>query len=203
MLAVNLTQAGVSTLPAAFNILLAIGIVFATAGASLRTWASAYIGSATVSSPNLLTSPVAQDGVLKDGPFGHLRNPLYLGTLLHTFALALLMPRSGAIFTILAISSLQIKLVLDEEAFLTSNIGIPYTAYCDLVPRFFPSLRRKVAPVGLAPRWGQAFAGEVYFWGVAIALAFAGWRYNATLLIQCVIVSAGVALILRALTPKA
>ncbi len=203
MLAVNLTQAGVSSLPAAFNILLIAGIVFATAGALLRTWASAYIGAATVNSPNLLTFPGAHDGVLRDGPFGYLRNPLYLGTLLHTFALALLMPRSGAIFTILAIALLQIRLVLDEEAFLTSKIGMPYTGYCALVRRFLPSFRRKVAPVGVTPHWGQAFAGEIYFWGVAVAFAFGGWRYNATLLIQCVIVSVGVALVLKALAPKA
>ena len=40
-------------------------------------------------------------------------------------------------------------------------------------------------------------------WGVAGSFAVAGWRYNAALLIQCVLVSLGVSLVLRALGPRA
>ncbi len=46
--------------------------------------------------------------------------------------------------------------------------------------------------------WPQAFLGEIYMWGVALAFAAVGWRYNAMLLIQCVMVSYGVSLLLRA-----
>ena len=124
------------------------------------------------------------------------------GRSLHTLALALLMPRSGAIFTLVMIAALQLALILSEEQFLTQKLSTPYIAYCALVPRLFPALRRKVAPSGLLPHWPQAFLGEIYFWGVAMSFAFAGWRYNAVLLIQCVVVSGGVALIVRALVPK-
>ena len=148
------------------------------------------------------TVQVQGDGILKDGPFGYLRNPLYLGTFLHTLALALLMPRSGAIFSVVLIGVLQIRLILGEEAFLTQKLGQPYTAYCTMVPRLFPALRRRVAAAGLRPRWGQAALAEIYFWGVAASLAVAGWKYNANLLIRCVVVSVGISILARAFTGK-
>lgn len=205
MLAANLSQMGVGSLFAAFNLLLTIAIVCATAGAALRTWGSAYLGASIVSSESMHTADdgAADDGILRDGPYGYLRNPLYVGTFLHTLALALLMPRSGAIFTIVAIGLLQLALINGEESFLGAKLGASYAAYRALVPRLFPSVRRRVAAAGLAPRWGQAVLGEIYFWGVALSFAVLGWKYNAVLLIQCVIVFLGVSVIVRALMPKA
>ncbi len=200
LLATNLTQLGLSSFTNPFNLLLGIAIFFACAGAALRTWGSAYLGSDIVQSEAMHLA--AGDGILTDGPFGHLRNPLYLGTFLHTLALALLMPRSGAIFAIVLIGLLQVRLMLGEEAYLTAKLGTPYVAYCKLVPRVFPALRRKVAAAGLRPRWAQAVLGETYFWGVAIAFAAVGWKYNTQLLIQGVLVAVGLSLVARALVPK-
>jgi hypothetical protein len=45
--------------------------------------------------------------------------------------------------------------------------------------------------------------GEIYFWGVAVSFAIAGWKYNAKLLTQCVIVTFGIALVTRAFVPRA
>ena len=44
--------------------------------------------------------------------------------------------------------------------------------------------------------------GEIYMWGVVASFAIAGWRYNALLVIQGVIISLGVSLIVRAFLPK-
>jgi protein-S-isoprenylcysteine O-methyltransferase Ste14 len=209
ILAANLFQAGWLGMDAAFNALLVAAIVFALAGASLRTWGGAYLGAdvvqdgamhTTVSPTPFAGGPVK--GVLTDGPFRHLRNPLYLGTFLHTFALALLMSRSGAVFTIFFIGLMQVRLILGEEAFLTRTVGQPYEAYCKLVPRLWPSLRPRIAAGGRAPRWGQAFLGEAYMWIVALAFCFAGWRYNAQLLLRCVLVAFGVSIVIKALTRK-
>jgi protein-S-isoprenylcysteine O-methyltransferase Ste14 len=202
ILAANLSQLGLN-LFTSFNVLLAIAILVAFAGALIRTWGSAYLSSAVVKSSAMhsATDTSAAQGILTDGPFGYLRNPLYLGTILHMLALALLMPRSGAIFTIAAITLLQLFLIHGEEAFLTQKLGAPYQAYCKLVPRLFPAFRRKAAPAGLIPRWPQAFLGEIYFWGVALSYAILGWRYNAALLTQCVIVSVGASIVARALIP--
>ena len=196
-----LSETGAVSIATAFHLFLVLGILFAFAGAALRTWGSAYLGANIVQDGSMHTGSVSS-GVVADGPYRHIRNPLYLGTFLHTFALALLMPRTGAIFAIVVIGFIQIRLILGEESFLAGKLGAPYEAYKSLVPRLWPSLKPRTAPSGRAPRWPQAFLGEIYMWGVALSFAFAGWRYNASLLTQCVIVSFGLSLILRTLIPK-
>ncbi len=192
LFAATLSKSGTMNIGTAFDLLLALGIVFAVAGAGLRTWGSAYLGAGIVQDGSM------HAGVVADGPYRHLRNPLYLGTFLHSFTLTLLMPPSGAIWTIVLIGVMQIRLILGEEAFLTGTLGAPYTAYCALVPRLVPSLKPRIAAAGKSPAWGQAFLGELYMWGVACSFAFAGWNYNARPLIQCVIVSLGLSLVARA-----
>ena len=203
ILSANLAQAGWMRIDAAFELLLSLAIAFAVGGAVLRTWGGAYLGANIVQAPAMHIAASAAPGILTDGPFRHMRNPLYCGTFLHTFALALLMPRTGAIFAIVAIALVQVRLILGEEDFLRRSIGAPYAAYCALVPRLWPSLRGKVAPAGRQPRWGQALLGELYFWTVALSFAFAGWRYNAGLLFQCVLVGFGFSLVVKALIPRA
>jgi len=204
MLAATLARLGLGNVATAFNVLLAIAIVCAFAGAILRTWGAAYLGANVVQSHGMHTAQSAHvSGIHEDGPFRHSRNPLYLGTFLHTLALSLLMPPSGAIFCIVAIALLQLRLILAEEPFLYSQRGESYAAYYSLVPRIIPSLRPRVAAIGVAPRWPQAFLGEIYMWGVALSFAALGWRYEAQPLLRCVLVSLGVSLIVRAFMPKA
>lgn len=209
LLAVNLSQLHIATLSNAFNMLLVLGILFALAAAGLRTWGSAYLGSDVVQdgAMHVPMSPTpfagaAMPEVLTAGPFRHVRNPLYLGTFLHTFALALLMPRSGAIFAIVVTGLLQVRLILAEESYLTAKLGEPYQTYCLNVSRLLPRLRTSLPSSGQKARWPQAFLGEVYMWIVALSMAIAGWRYNASLLIQCVLVAFGVSLVVKALAPK-
>jgi len=203
VLAADVARLGVGNFTTSFNILLGIGIACAVIGATLRTWGAAYLGANIVQSQTMYTAQVAPvAGILQDGPFRFVRNPLYLGTFMHTLALSLLMPRSGAIFAIAGIGLLQIRLILAEEQFLSARLGAPYAAYCAAVPRIIPLVRSQAVPSGLKPRWGQAFLGEIYMWGVAGSFAIAGWRYNAGLLLQCVLVSLGVSLLVRALVTR-
>jgi protein-S-isoprenylcysteine O-methyltransferase Ste14 len=180
-----------------FNLLLVAGILCALAAALLRTWGSAYLGTSIVQAPAM-----HGDGVVAAGPYRYLRNPLYLGIFLHTFALALLMPPSGAIFCILAIGLFQLRLIAGEESFLTAKLGAPYLAYCAKVPRLIPSLTPRVPTSTLEPQWPTAFLGEIYMWGVVVTFAAFGWRYNSNLLIKGVLISLGISLIARAFIPK-
>jgi protein-S-isoprenylcysteine O-methyltransferase Ste14 len=180
-----------------FNLLLVAGILCALAAALLRTWGSAYLGTSIVQAPAM-----HGDGVVAAGPYRYLRNPLYLGIFLHTFALALLMPPSGAIFCILAIGLFQLRLIAGEESFLTAKLGAPYLAYCAKVPRLIPSLTPRVPTSTLEPQWPTAFLGEIYMWGVVATFAAFGWRYNSNLLIKGVLISLGISLIARAFIPK-
>jgi hypothetical protein len=121
----------------------------------------------------------------------------------HTFALALLMPPSGAIFCILAIAFIQLRLITGEESFLTAKLGEPYLAYSARVPRLFPSFTVRVpAASATQPTWFTAFLSEIYMWGVFVSFATLGWRYNSVLIIKGVLISLGISLIVRAFLPK-
>jgi protein-S-isoprenylcysteine O-methyltransferase Ste14 len=178
-------------------VVLALGILFAFLGASLRTWGSAYLG------PSIAQDAAMQgDTIIAAGPYRYLRNPLYLGTMFHTLVLVLLMPPSGAIFCIVTIALVQFRLILGEESFLTAKLGAPYLAYCAAVPRLLPSFTTRVPASATQPNWLTAFLAEIYMWGVFLSFATLGWRYNSVLIIKGVLISLGVSLIIRAFLPK-
>ncbi len=182
---------------AATLVLLIAALVFVTLGAWFRVWGSAYVGASIVNSPAM-----HGETMLAGGPFRHTRNPLYLGTLLHTLGISLLMPPAGGIFTVAAIWILQIRLALAEEPFLESRFSQPYREYVALVPRFLPSPRPLVPSGGARGRWGQAFLGEIYFLGVVLTLLLFGWNFNATPLYQGILISLGASIVVQALLPR-
>jgi protein-S-isoprenylcysteine O-methyltransferase Ste14 len=196
-LAVLLSKNGALNIGPAFDVVLVLGIVCAGAGAWLRTWGSAYLGADVMRDTSL-----HGERMVADGPYRYMRNPLYLGSWVHTLALALLMPASGAIFTIVFLAGFQMRLILAEESFLSAKLGDVYASYCAHVPRIVPSLRAQVAPSGARPRWAQAVLGEIFLWGVTASFAVLGWQYNALLLTRCVLVWLGVALVMRAASMK-
>ena len=198
-LAIALSRAGMD-ISAAFNLLLIAGIVLAFAGAALRTW-----GTATLSPEVMRDHAMHGEALVADGPYRWMRNPLYVGSWLNALALALLVPPSGAIFMLAMLALFQARLIFAEEAYLASQLGQSYADYRARVPRILPSLRPRVAAGGARPQWGRALLSEIFLWGTAVSFAAVGWQYNAHLLIQCVLVSFGVALVARgiAMQPKA
>ena len=193
LLAALLAKSGAMSIAAAFNLLLAVAIACAFAGAWLRTWGSAYLGADVMRDTSMRS-----DAVVADGPYRYTRNPLYVGSWLNLLALALLMPASGAVFAIVGLIVFHLRLIFSEEAFLREKLGEPYAAYLAKVPRILPALRPQVAASGARARWGQAALAEIFMWGSAAAFAVLGWRYNAMLLLQCMLVSLGVALVVKA-----
>ena len=99
------------------------------AGASLRFWATLYIGGRK----RLV--------VVSEGPYSICRNPLYLGTFLIALSVAVILQSMtflacvlfGAVFYALAT-------VPAEERYLSRQLGEPYRQYCRDVPRFLPRL---------------------------------------------------------------
>jgi protein-S-isoprenylcysteine O-methyltransferase Ste14 len=176
---------------------LVAGILCALLAAVLRTWASAYLGASVVQA-----GAMHGDDVIAAGPYRYVRNPLYLGIFLHTLALALLMPTSGAVFCIVAIGLFQLRLISGEEAFLTAKLGESYAAYCAKVPRLIPSLTPRMPNSGAQPKWATGFLGEIYMWGAFLSFAALGWRYNAMLIIQGILISLGISIVVRAFIPK-
>jgi len=131
--------------------LLASGLILALAGESLRIWALRHAGGAT------RTRNVGAPGLVTSGPYGRVRNPLYLANMMlySGFALA-----SGAFipyFPILAFLFFAWQyamIIMLEETTLKRLFGEAYGDYCAKVPRLCPSLQhrgeRRAAPYPLS-----------------------------------------------------
>ena len=177
---------------------LVLALILTGLGAWLRTWGTAYVSTGIVQSRTMHGNTM-----LADGPYRRTRNPLYLGTLLHTIGISILMPPSGAVFAVALLWALQIRLALAEEPFLTAQFGQPYLDYIARVPRFIPALTPRVPAAGATPHWVQAVLGELYFTCAFLVLAILGWSFNAHPMQQGILISLGVWLVVRAFLPRA
>jgi protein-S-isoprenylcysteine O-methyltransferase Ste14 len=196
-LSTNLYRWHLLTLDTATRTITIAAIVAAFAGAWLRVWGTAYLGASTVTSASMLAGEV-----MAAGPYRFMRNPLYLGSWLTGCAVAILMPPTGALFFIVAQAVFCLRLVLGEEAYLEKQIGAAYGEYKRRVPRVIPSLTPRVAGSAAKAHWGQSVIAETYPVGFALCLAVLAWRYEAELLMKCVVVCFGLSLVMRALLPK-
>jgi len=148
------------------RLVLAGGAVLVALGALLRTWAAAYLRSSVVHDGSLHS-----DRLVADGPYRHLRNPLYLGTLMLMLGFALMAPPVGSAILILGGSWFILRLIGREESELARTQGDSYREFLHRVPRMLPSIRPRLPASGAAPQWGQAVFGELFMWGNALALA--------------------------------
>ena len=137
-----------------------IGLPIAIAGELLRCWAVGYSGKTTrddsVTAPKLITA----------GPYGHVRNPLYLGNFLTALGFAIAFtgknsPRARAALaggSLAAMAAVYATIVPHEEEFLRSKFGEAFDRYCEAVPRIVPQLE---AIAGGEGTWKpDAIAGE-------------------------------------------
>jgi protein-S-isoprenylcysteine O-methyltransferase Ste14 len=193
LLAATLARHGWLSFRTATVAVLGLGIFLAVVAAAVRTWGTAYRGAGVVHGERVAAA----------GPYRYMRNPLYVGTFLHTLVLGLLMPPSGAVFCVVAMGLFELRLIgAEEEAGLRGQPAESYLAYRSKVPRLVPALTPRVAAAAVRPQWLSALAGEVYYWGAAAAFAIAGWRYDAQLVLQGVIISLGVSLVARGFLRK-
>src|SRR5262249_18902953 len=120
-----------------------------------------------------------------------------------SLAISILMPPTGAIFFIVAQAFFYYRLILAEEAYLAASQGDAYVAYKQKVPRFWRSLKARVAASQAKPQWLTSILAESYYVSFAVCFAILAWRYNAYLLIKCIIICFGASLIIRAILPQA
>jgi protein-S-isoprenylcysteine O-methyltransferase Ste14 len=163
------------------------------AGAILRVWGTAYLGSGV-----MRDSALHGEGLMAAGPYRHLRNPLYLGAWLLALGASVLMPLGGAFFFLPAFSIFALLLITTEERFLAAKLGNAYQEYCRLVPRLLPRFASGAAPASAHPHWLQAMLAETYPIAFTLCFAFLAWRYNARVLIQCLLICYGISLVVRA-----
>ena len=167
--------------------LFALSATLVAAAAWIRTWGGAYLRTEVVHD-----TAVRTEKLVADGPYRHLRNPLYFGNMLLAAGMALLASRTGCGILILGNLLIILRLIGREETALVQAQGEGYRAFLAAVPRLWPLFRPRLPPSGLQPRWFQAFLGEAHLWTFAIDGFLFAWKLNARLynVILCVAESA-------------
>ncbi len=179
-------------------------ILLAVAGAALRVWGAAYLGASTVQRGGMVS-----DELVADGPFRWVRNPLYLGTILHTIAFAFVMRPEAGVLCVALITLMQFRQIGREEPYLEERLGGPYRAYLVRVPRLTPPFTPRLPPGTSRPRWKQGVLSEIYMLGFALTLLLVGWsrgfgwEASVVRVMQGVIISLGLSVAARAFIPKA
>ena len=196
-LALGISHLGIASFTVATPIVIVLGALAAAIGAVLRVWGAAYLGFDIVHHGQMQGS-----GVMAAGPYRYERNPLYLGGWFMMIAISLLMPPSGALFTMVLITVFYLRLILGEEAFLAAQLGEPYAEYFRTVPRLLPRLRAGLPAAAAQPRWLAALLAEVTAIGVFVTLAFLSWTYDNLLMIKAILISFGISLVVRAFMPR-
>jgi protein-S-isoprenylcysteine O-methyltransferase Ste14 len=171
-----------------------LGLACLLMGTLLRLWGTAHLGAHIMRG-----TAMHGERLVAAGPYAYLRHPLYLGTWLISLATALLMPPDGALLFLVAYSGFLLFLMTAEETFLANRLGETYLRYHRDVPRLLPNLRRQ-GPAPVQPDWLRAMLNETYPVGFTLCFAIFAWRYNARILIQCLLICYGFSLVLRALT---
>jgi protein-S-isoprenylcysteine O-methyltransferase Ste14 len=192
-----LARSGWISLATATLAVTVFALVCLVGGAALRIWGTAYLGHGV-----MRDSALHGEGLVAAGPYRHLRNPLYLGAWLLALGTSIVMPLDGALFFLPAFSIFVLLLITTEERFLSAKLGNPYQQYRRLVPRLFPRFVVGAAPAAASPHWLQAVLAETYPIAFALSFAVLAWRYNARLLIQCLLICYGVSLVVRAMIKR-
>lgn len=146
------------------------GIPLVVLGEALRTWAAGHL--------------VKDEALAIGGPYAHVRNPLYLGSLLNTLGFLVILGDLllAAIFLALALA-IYLPTVKQEEDYLRRMHGEAFEAYRRAVPGIIPRLTPAKLGAGFVKpamarvpdscfAWRSVFAnGEHKTW-VALALLF-------------------------------
>ena len=113
-----------------------VSLALVLAGLALRAWAAGCAGGhtrrATIEAPRLATG----------GPFAHVRNPIYLASVILGVGMVGLLADPWMLALCVAVFVfLYTAIVPAEERFLCGQFGDAYARYCAHVPRLLPRLR--------------------------------------------------------------
>lgn len=127
------------------TISLFTGIIIACLGEGIRLWAIGYTGEPTRSQK--LDAPV----LVTSGPYGLVRNPLYLGNILNGLAVATAaigaMPPLKAyclwIGAAIFLVTIYYNIIIYEQEYLLLKFEEDYALYCQSVPALLPRINSK------------------------------------------------------------
>ena len=136
------------------------GIILVVFGEAVRFWAAGYI---------------AKDAeITTGGPYAHVRNPLYFGSLLLAFGYSMVsgLGWGGVIAMVGAFLVFHLAAIIYEEQFLTKKFGTAYTDYTQKVPRLLPSPVPRTSGEGHFA-WSQAINNREHI-SALFAVLFTG-----------------------------
>ena len=154
-----------------FTDVIWVRIIFGAAAALMffasliRTWGTSYLHASVMHDSKLHT-----ERLVADGPFRHVRNPLYFGNILLGFGMGATMSRTGFFVLVIGMYIFDYRLIFREESELEESQGESYREYCAAVPRLLPSLIARVPSAGNVPNWLDGFLGELMFWGLTTSV---------------------------------
>ena len=139
---------------------LLLGFAIVLLGESIRFWGVSIAGAETRT-----TGSVGGTYLITTGPFGHVRNPLYVGNMLMYAGVGVM---SMALFPWLLIIAclwflVQYSLIISrEEEYLRGHFGAAYGEYLKNVPRLVPRLSpyRSAAPPPKHLNFAEGLASE-------------------------------------------
>jgi protein-S-isoprenylcysteine O-methyltransferase Ste14 len=160
---------GTEATSASYHAIFWFAALLCVMAAWIRTWATAYLNPEVMMGAHVQTARL-----VADGPYRHVRNPLYFGNILLALGFGLMASRIGFFILVIGMWVFVYRLILREEAGIAAHQGEPYQAYCASVPRLIPSLRPRVPSGGGVPNWADGILGEAFMWVMAgSVIAFA------------------------------
>jgi protein-S-isoprenylcysteine O-methyltransferase Ste14 len=147
------------------RLLFAFAALLLVLAALIRTWASSYLHATVV-----YAAEVKSASLVADGPYRHVRNPLYFANVLMIIGMGAMMSRVGFFVALAAMLVFCYRLIFREEAELQANQGEQYEAYRKAVPRLWPALWPRIASAGRRATWAEGFKAESWYWGFAAVL---------------------------------
>ncbi len=116
-----------------------LGVVLASLGIAIISFAQFAMGDAW----RIGVDPAERTGLVTEGPFSVVRNPIYAAMIPSFMGIALLAPNAVTIAgAILLMVALELQTRLIEEPYLTRIHGEQYTVYAARVGRFLPGIGR-------------------------------------------------------------
>ena len=156
---------GINVTDNTYRIIFGCAALLQVLCAFLRTWGTSYLRAEVMSDTRIHT-----EKLLADGPYRHVRNPLYLGNIIMAIAIGVMASRVGFVILTVGIFIFTLRLLLREEAELAKDQGEAYLRYCAAVPRLLPSPWPRVPAAGNQAHWLQGFRAELMYWLMAVAL---------------------------------
>ena len=169
------------------QLLFAIAAVLVILAAIVRTWGSAYLKSEIVYASEIKTA-----ALVADGPYRHVRNPLYFGNVLMALGMGAMASRTGFIVLQVLMLVFCYRLIFREEAELSAVQGEKFDAFKRAVPRLCPALTPRIPAAGGKANWAAGFQAEGWVWGFALAVALFAITLKQKVFLVVLAVSLGV-----------